>query len=216
MAQCRTAAWPTSDDLSADYTDTYVRYRSGDTRLTLGAQTIIWGRVDEIPLADRVSRTDLTRFVLDDLPDRRRARTGRALGANHRRLQTGCRMAAAVQGSRTARRIQRLEPDQSHHRRDYRHCAQPGSRRTGGNCATISEDEHGSGGGGVRLTKTGEPFDFGITLARTRQSQPYYLIGGTPAAPTLTGIHPFNNFAGADMEMESARHHLAHGTGLHR
>ena len=69
----RTAASPTSTTCSADYTDTYVRYRSGDTRLTLGAQTIIWGRVDEIPLADRVSRADLTRFVLDDLPDRRRA-----------------------------------------------------------------------------------------------------------------------------------------------
>ncbi|MBU1395555.1 MAG: hypothetical protein KKE84_05360, partial [Gammaproteobacteria bacterium] len=54
------------DEMLADYADTYVRYRSGDTRLTLGAQTIIWGRADEIPLADRVSRADLTRFVLDD------------------------------------------------------------------------------------------------------------------------------------------------------
>ena len=60
-------------EMLADYSDTYVRYRSGNTRLTLGAQTIIWGRADEIPLADRVSRADLTRFVLDDLPDRRRA-----------------------------------------------------------------------------------------------------------------------------------------------
>jgi len=60
-------------ELLADYGDTYVRYRNGDTRLTFGAQTIIWGRADEIPLADRVSRADLTRFVLDDLPDRRRA-----------------------------------------------------------------------------------------------------------------------------------------------
>ncbi len=61
------------DELLGDYADTYVRYRNGDTRLTLGAQTIIWGRADEIPLADRVSRADLTRFPLDDLPDRRRA-----------------------------------------------------------------------------------------------------------------------------------------------
>ncbi|HWR78200.1 MAG TPA: hypothetical protein VN283_13440, partial [Thiobacillus sp.] len=60
-------------EMLADYGDTYVRYRNGDTRLTLGAQTVVWGRADEIPLADRVSRADLTRFVLDDLPDRRRA-----------------------------------------------------------------------------------------------------------------------------------------------
>jgi hypothetical protein len=60
-------------EILADYGDTYVRYRSGDTRLTLGAQTVIWGRADEIPLADRVSRADFTRFILDDLSDRRRA-----------------------------------------------------------------------------------------------------------------------------------------------
>jgi hypothetical protein len=54
----------------------------------------------------------------------------------------------------------------------------------------------------VRLTKTGEPFDFGVTLARSRQSQPYYQPGGTFAAPTLTAVHPFNNFAGVDMEVE--------------
>jgi hypothetical protein len=66
------------DELLADYTETYARYRSGDTRLTFGAQTIIWGRADEIPLADRVSRVDLTRFILDDLADRRRAQLARA------------------------------------------------------------------------------------------------------------------------------------------
>lgn len=65
--------------------------------------------------------------------------------------------------------------------------------------ARIVEDEHGSGGGALRLTRTGEPFDFGLTLARTRQSMPYYRVGLADA--TLTAVHPFNSFIGADLEL---------------
>ena len=67
--------------------------------------------------------------------------------------------------------------------------------------ASVDEDEHGSGGGAVRLTKTGEPFDFGVTLARTRQSLPYYRVD-LPNS-TLTAVHPYNTFVGADMELVS-------------
>ena len=189
------------NDLSADYTDTYVRYRSGDTRLTLGAQTIIWGRADEVPLADRVSRADLTRFVLDELPDRRRAE----LAARWEQTVGDYKLDAVWLPVFNAAEL----PDAAS-------VWSPVNLTTGEiigiapsptvaalvKNAAISEDERGSGGGGVRLTKTGEPFDFGVTLARTRQSQPYYQPGGTLAAPTLTAVHPFNNFAGADMEIE--------------
>ncbi len=98
------------NDLLADYTDTYVRYRSGDTRLTLGAQTIIWGRADEIPLADRVSRADLTRFVLDDLPDRRRAELAARWEQTVRRLQAGRGVAAGVLRRAVARRASVWSP----------------------------------------------------------------------------------------------------------
>ncbi|MBT9539660.1 hypothetical protein [Thiobacillus sp.] len=190
------------NDMSADFTDTYVRYRSGDTRLTLGAQTIIWGRVDEIPLADRVSRADLTRFTLDELPERRRAelaaRWEQTLGDfkldavwlpvfNAAELPDASSVWSPI--NLTTGEIVGIAPS-------------PAVAALVQN-AVISEDEHGSGGGGVRLTKTGGAVDYGVTLARSRQSQPYYLIGGIPLAPTLTAIHPFNNFAGADMELES-------------
>ncbi len=67
--------------------------------------------------------------------------------------------------------------------------------------ARIDEDEHGSGGGALRLTKTGAPFDFGVTLARTRQSLPYYRVD-LPNL-TLTAVHPYNTFVGADLELVS-------------
>lgn len=187
-------------ETQADYTDTYARYRSGDTRLTLGAQTIIWGRADEIPLADRVSRADLTRFVMDELPDRRRAQLAARWEQTFGEYKLDAVWLPVFRGAQLP---------------DVESIWSPINRTTGQvigiapsptlaalvGAARIDEDVHGSGGGALRLTKTGEPFDFGVTLARTRQSLPYYRVGGTLLAPTLTAVHPFNNFAGADMEM---------------
>ncbi len=65
---------PDWNDVDFDYGDTYVRYRGENTRVTLGAQKVIWGRIDEVPPTDRLSTVDARRLVLDDLPDRRLAR----------------------------------------------------------------------------------------------------------------------------------------------
>lgn len=186
------------DEMLADYADTYVRYRSGDTRLTLGAQTIIWGRADEIPLADRVSRADLTRFMLDDLADRRRAQLAARweqtfgdykLDAVWLPVFRGAQLpdVASVWSpiNRTTGQIIGIDP------------ALTGWVRG----ASIDEDEHGSGGGALRLTRTGAPFDFGVTLARTRQSLPYYRVDLPNLA--LTAVHPYNTFVGADLERVS-------------
>ncbi len=188
------------DEVLGDYADTYVRYRSGDTRLTLGAQTIIWGRADEIPLADRVSRADLTRFVLDDLPDRRRAQLAARWEQTFGEYKLDAVLLPIFRGAQLP---------------DVESVWSPINRTTGQilgiapspaiaalvGAASIAEDEHSGGGGAVRLTKTGEPFDFGMTLARTRQSLPYYQVD--LANTSLTAVHPYNTFVGADMELAS-------------
>ena len=186
------------DEMLADYADTYVRYRSGDTRLTLGAQTIVWGRADEIPLADRVSRADLTRFVLDDLADRRRAQLAARWEQTFGDFKLDAVWLPVFRGAQLP---------------DVASVWSPINRSTGQvigidpaltpwvSAARVDEDEHGSGGGALRLTKTGAPFDFGVTLARTRQSLPYYRVD-LPKL-TLTAVHPFNTFVGADLELES-------------
>lgn len=185
-------------EMLADYADTYVRYRSGDTRLTLGAQTIIWGRADEIPLADRVSRADLTRFVLDDLADRRRAQLAARWEQTFGDYKLDAVWLPVFRGAQLP---------------DVASVWSPINRSTGQvigidpaltpwvGAARIDEDEHGSGGGALRLTKTGAPFDFGVTLARTRQSLPYYRVD-VPTL-TLTAVHPYNTFVGADLELVS-------------
>jgi hypothetical protein len=188
-------------DLLADYTETYVRYRSGDTRLTLGAQTVIWGRVDEVPLIDRVSRVDLTRFVLDSLPDRRRAQLAARWEQNFGEYKLDALWLPAFRGAQLP---------------DLNSVWSPINQSTGEiigiapspaitslvQAATINQSQnqfgYGDGGGGARLTRTGEAFDLGFTLARTRQSLPYYVVN--TSVPSLTATHPYNNFAGADAE----------------
>ncbi len=183
-----------------DYTDTYVRYRAADTRITLGAQTILWGRVDEIAPTDRVSRADLTRFILDDLPERRRSQLAARLEQNWGETKLDLVWLPVFRAAqmpdldsvwspinRTTGRIIGIAP----------------SPVISGAIATsrIEDDEHGSGGGGARLKQTGESFDFGLTLSRTRHSLPYYEI--IPAGPVtrFVGRHPFSNQLGLDVEL---------------
>ncbi|MDO9468757.1 MAG: hypothetical protein Q7J36_15775 [Thiobacillus sp.] len=186
------------DEMLADYGDTYVRYRDGNTRLTLGAQTIIWGRADEIPLADRVSRVDLTRFNLDDLADRRRAQ----LAARWEQTMGDYKLDAVWLPLFRGAQLPDVASVWSPINRSTGQIIGIDPALTGWvSGARIDEDEHGSGGGAIRLTKTGAPFDFGLTLARTRQSLPYYQVD----LPTLslTAVHPYNTFVGADMELVS-------------
>ena len=65
---------PSWHDIDLDYGDNWIRYRGENSRITVGTQTIIWGRIDEIPPSDRLSTIDGNRLNLDDLQDRRRSR----------------------------------------------------------------------------------------------------------------------------------------------
>lgn len=185
-------------EVLADYGDTYVRYRSGDTRLTLGAQTVIWGRADEIPLADRVSRVDLTRFVLDDLPDRRRAQLAARWEQTFGEYKLDAVLLPLFRGAQLPDTASVWSPVNRTTGQALGIAPSPGLSAMIAT-ARIEHDEHGSGGGALRLTKTGAPFDFGVTLARTRQSLPYYQVDIPNAV--LTAVHPFNTFVGADLEL---------------
>ena len=183
----------------ADVGDTYLRWRGGDTRLTVGAQTIVWGRVDEVPLIDRVSRVDLTRFVLDDLAERRRAQWALRWEQTWDDVKLDAVALPAFRGAR----LPSVESVWS-----------PVNRTTGevvgiapspalaALVQTASIDDRqadrGVGGLALRLTRTGEPFDMGLTLARTRQSLPYYRVDTVAGA--LIEVHPFHNFVGVDAE----------------
>lgn len=178
-----------------DYTENYLRWRGEETRITVGTQNVLWGRVDEISPIDRMSRSDLSRFILDRLPERRRA-----VPAVRMEHFTGDYKIDAVW----------LPVFDAAVMPDKNSAWNPADRIHGrllgiGNApaiigAQLREVEHGSGGGGIRLTRTGEGLDYGLSLQRIRQSQPYYRM----SPGLLTAVHPFSWVLGGEFEMQKA------------
>lgn len=177
----------------ADYGDNHVRWRGADTRLTVGTQTVLWGRVDEISPIDRMSRWDLTRGVLDRLPERRRALP--AVRVEH----------FAGDFKLDAVWLPVFDAAAMPHRRSVWH---PVDTRRGrlmgiGEApmivgARVRAAEHERAGGGLRLTRSGGAWDYGLSLQRVRQSQPYYRL----APGVLQAVHPYSTVVGAELETE--------------
>jgi len=210
---------PQADRLRADTGETYIRWRGEGTRLTLGAQNILWGRTDELPPTDRLSRVDLTRLNLDPLAERRRA-----VGAVRleKFLDDYKLDAVWVPSFQPAD----LPPwESAWHPVDRRRGLILGIEPNPGLAflvqnGTFAEDKGGAGGGGLRLTRTGGSFDWGLSLQRARQSTPYFqlnpnaraqLLAGNPAGalaatagqPTFTAVHPMSTLVGGELEFQA-------------
>jgi len=187
-------------DLHLDYGDSFVRYRGENMRVTAGTQTVVWGRMDEIPLSDRVSTHDLSRFMLDRLEDRRRANPMLRFETN------------VAEGKLDLvwlfdfRAPELPDPDSIWYPID-----QFGGRILGVDrkdippalvrAATIVEDEpDGDGGFGLRYTSS--PFfgDIGFTVAHTRRSMPYYRF---VAPNTFKTVYPRSWAFGADTAVDA-------------
>lgn len=211
---------PDFSRVRADYGETFVRWRNAGTRLTLGAQNITWGRTDEIQPVDRLSRTDLNRFILDSIPNRRRAVPALRLEQSFDTLKFDAVWVPSLQPAE-------LPPFESvWHPIDRVRGRTIGVQDTAATRfliqnGTFAEDKHGAGGGGLRVTSSVQGFDWGLSLQRVRQSTPYYrinpdlraplLMGATPAValasvsgPTFTAIHPLSTVAGAELEFQAA------------
>lgn len=185
-----------------DYAENFVRWRSPEMRITLGTQNLLWGRVDEIPPVDRLSRADLSHFVLDRLPDRRRA----VPAVRVESFQGDFKIDAAW--------VPFFDPAVLPNARSVWHPVDTINGRIlglgaiglapGMSLALGHEDDHGSGGGGVRVTHTGGSLDYGFSLQRARQSVPYYQVAlGFPTV-TLTAVHPFSWVLGGELETQMA------------
>lgn len=183
-----------------DYTENYLRWRSGETRLTVGTQNVLWGRVDELPPADRMSRADLSRFILDELPDRRRAvpavRYEQFFGETKIDAVWLPAFEAAVMP----------DPDSVWSPLDRSRGRLLGVKN--GDipaalliAAQVREDDDGAGGGGVRLTRTGGEVDYGLSLQRSRQSMPYYRLDDLATA-TFSAVHPYSWVLGGELETQ--------------
>jgi len=190
-------------EVRADYADSFVRYRGDSFRLTAGTQTVVWGRMDELPLSDRVSTADLSRFVLDRLEDRRRSNPMLRLESN---LGDGKLDLVWLYDFRPAEL-----PDQNSiwypvdtangrilgvAKNDIPAAAVIG--------ATILEDEpDGDGGFGLRYTESLFFGDIGLTVAHTRRSVPYYRLTALGAPGTFKTEYPRSWTIGADTAVDA-------------
>lgn len=185
------------DRVRLDYSENYLRWQQKNVRVTLGTQNVLWGRVDEISPTDRMGRVDFSRAILDKLPDRRRAVP--AVRAEY--FGEGFKLDgvllpvfddAVMPHARSA-----WNPVDTVNGRILSIGNLPGIV----GAQVVKADINGAGGAGLRLTAEGEDFDYGFSVQRVRQSQPYYkVILGAPVV--LQAVHPFSTVVGAELEAE--------------
>lgn len=188
-----------------DYEDTFVRYSTEETQLTIGAQTPNWGKMDERPPTDRLATRDLTRFNLDPLEDRYRA-------------SPAVRFETTLAGHRVDAvflplfRPATLPHDDSiWHPVDQREGRLLGRRQDDALGVLVREgdfddDVSGDGGGGVRISREGRGLDYAFTVQRARRSAPYYALDDDARQALLETGDPAAALDAADGDTFRARH----------
>ena len=211
-----------------DYGDTWLRFRRGDARLTIGAQTVMWGRVDEVPPQDRLSVQDITRYALDPLEDRRRSTPTLRFEYSPGPFKADFLLVPWFRPAQLPEPDSVWSPVNRHRGRiigvDGRD--QPGFDTLVENASVGGfEDYESFGGAGLRLTYAGSGYDVGVSAQRARSSLPYYQFNPTVLAalsqplppgvtpeqglefalaqdggkPTLIEVHPLGWVLGADI-----------------
>lgn len=183
-----------------DYGESYLRYTGESQTLTVGAQQVIWGRIDEFPPTDRLSSQDLRRFVLDDLEQRRLASP--ALRYQH--FFESSQLDVVVYPKF---REAQLPDEQS--------SWYPVNKATGEvlgletnsvieflvkNTQLVDDAPDSDGGFALRYSGLGDSFDYGVTLQKGRQSVPYFAYN--PLTNTIDSRYPRTSIVGADFSFE--------------
>ncbi|GAB0150544.1 MAG: hypothetical protein J7D61_11195 [Marichromatium sp.] len=202
--------------LALDYDESYLRYRNPQRRVTLGAQTVLWGRVDEIPPTDRLSVQDISRFAIDELDDRRRAvplLRWEEFGTDHKLdlvVIPAFRPAELPDDDSVWYPVDRDQGRLLGIRSDPLLAALVRGASTG-------DDRPGGAGAGLRFSHSLSGLDYALTVQHTRHSLPYYeldpavrraLLDGADVAsalaaggerPTFLGRHPYTTILGGDL-----------------
>jgi hypothetical protein len=204
-----------------DYGESYVRYRARQRRVTLGAQKVLWGRMDEHAPTDRLSVQDVTRFALDDLPDRRRAVAALRWEEFVGDYKVDMLLVPAFRAAELPRDESVWSPvDRSRGRiiGMPEHALMAPLISQG----RFVEDDGDWGGWGVRVSRAGRGFDYAFTLQDARHSLPYYELnpavraallanpgnipGALAAAPdTFIGRYPRTWVVGGDLGFSVGR-----------
>lgn len=203
------------DKAQAALTDTFVRWRLGDARLTAGLQTVLWGRVDAVSLLDRVSRVDLRRFAIDELKERRLPQPIVRWEHSWGDLQSDL---VLMPGHLDALLPQRDSVWHPVKRAESHILGTPSVPMLSAfyAAAPLQHMAHRQGGAALRLIHTGDGLDLGFTAGRVRQPLPFFTLDR--AGNTIQASHPLSSFLAADFEFAGDavtwRGELAHTRGV--
>lgn len=209
---------PGINQAQLDYAPSYIRYEGLNTRITVGAQRVIWGRMDSFPPNDRLSVQDLSRFVLYRMAWRRRSvpeiRVERYFG----------NFKADVLWQPFFRPAKLPSPNSIWYPVD-RVRGRVISVKSNPTFAQLikegkfANDVGGAGGVGVRLSGSAMAVDYAVSIQRARRSLPYYKFDPTVRALLLSGadvstavaasnqtftqVHPWSWYIGSDAAIDA-------------
>ncbi len=187
--------------LQLDYGETFLRFRGEDVRVTLGTQTVLWGRIDELPPSDRLSRVDATRGVLDGLSERRRALPAVRVESFWGDGKLDLVWLPAFRGAKLS------DPDGVWYPLDHTSGrilgleTTPALRALVRQAAIDDDAPDGDGGFGVRFSRTLPALDFALTVQNDRQSTPYFRYD--PGSNRLLAQYPRSWLLGGDLGLEA-------------
>ncbi len=207
------------EDATLDYEENYLRYRDDHMRVTVGTQTIRWGRVDVLAPTDNMVTLDLSRGVLPNWDDL--YRSSLAIRGEFFSGQSKLDFVYLPK----FREAQLAEDDESvWYPVNFRNGeilggkSSPLSRAIIQN-ATIDDHINGDGGLGFRFSSNVNSVDYALTLQRVRLSAPSYKINEQfrqdllvnplmaianqgSYGDTYTEEHPRNWIVGGDMAFQ--------------
>ncbi|MCW8916182.1 MAG: hypothetical protein OQK24_10055, partial [Magnetovibrio sp.] len=190
------------DHLSLDYGETFIQYRADSYRITAGMQKVLWGRIDEFPPTDRVSTQDLSRYIMDDLSDRRRASA--AIRFEH--FSGSSKLDLVFLPHFREAELPGVDsvwfPVNQRSGEILGLPSTPASRALVQSSPVETRASDSDGGFGIRYSNSGSGMDYAITLQKVRQSLPYFNYNS--ARGVLEARYPRSWMVGGDIGFEAA------------
>jgi len=181
---------PSVDEVDLDYSDSFVRYRGENYRVTAGTQKVIWGRIDELPPTDRMSRADISRGILDPIEERRRAMPVLRFEGFQEGYKLDTVWIPDFRKAALADKDSIWYPVNKANGTILGFESTP-TLKTLVRQGSISDGApDGDGGFGVRLSNTGQQFDYAVTVQHVRQSTPYWQLDPSVRGALLSGADP--------------------------
>ena len=190
-----------ADRTELDYGESWLRYNGDNSRLTLGTQTVLWGRIDEFSPIDRLSTQDFSRLVLDDLEDRRRASPAVRFEYYAGNGKLDVLLLPSFRAAELPEEESVWFPIDQERGLILGLESTPGSAEIIRNARIDLDEPDTEGGAGIRYSATTSALDYGLSVQRGRQSVPYFVYDA--ASNTLRDSYPRTWILGGDLAFEA-------------